>query len=159
VATAEAPAISTEEELEEARRRSREAAETGLTQAEREATVGWNPETATDTPRAPQQGTFAGEWETLIGGNRPTESKVKIVGGAISPTNAPETLLKGSRHRVLVEVVAVGYNARDRLDKETGEVASTGETRLLQIDGARFLDPEEYVTSESAPGEDVTGEF
>lgn len=79
-------------------------------------------------------------WDTLIGGNMPTESKVRVVGGAVSPANEPEKpLVKGSRHRIVIDVVSTGYGVDDTLDSETGEVASTRSTRKLKITGARYL--------------------
>ncbi len=79
-------------------------------------------------------------WETIVGGEKPTESKIRIVGGAIHPTNAPDGgVKKGGRYRVEVDVVATGYGSDDTLDAESGEVASTSETRKLKITGARFL--------------------
>ena len=79
-------------------------------------------------------------WDALVGGNMPTEIKVRVVGGAISPANDPESpLVKGSRHRVVIDVVSTGFGVDDTLDSETGEVASTRSTRKLKITGARFL--------------------
>lgn len=130
-----------------------------LTQEQREATAEHDgaPKRKARKPRAPEQGNLAGGWEELIGGEQPSESKVKIAGGAIKPANAPEVIRKGSRHRVLVDLVATGYAATDKLDHATGEISSTSETRTLKIIGAQFLDPEDYIAS-AEDGTDVAAE-
>lgn len=125
------------------------SAETGMTQSEREASADF------DAPAA--QGNLAGGWEEIIGGNSPTESKVAIRGGAIQPVNAPRVLRKGTRHRVLMDVVVTGYGTDDTLDSNTGEVSSTKEVRKLKVVGAQFLNPEDYI-AQADDGTDVAAE-
>jgi hypothetical protein len=91
-----------------------------------------------DPPAA--QGNLDGSWEEIVGGNTPTERKVRIVGGAFQPDNAPAGgIKKGRIYHVVVELRASGYAADDTLDPETKEPASTTETKKLRVIGGHFL--------------------
>lgn len=83
---------------------------------------------------------FDTAWMHIVGGEQPSESKIRIVGGAISPVNLPDGGVKsGGRYRIEVDVLATGYGADGTVDKASGEIASVAETRKLKITGARFL--------------------
>jgi hypothetical protein len=91
-------------------------------------------------PPVGAQGNLDGAWEEIVGGNTPTERKIRIVGGAFQPENIPAGgVKKGRIYHVVVELRATGYAADDTLDTETQEPASTKETRKLRAIGGRFL--------------------
>lgn len=96
------------------------------------------------TPPVGAQGDFEGAWKTVIGGERPSESKIKVVGGALQPVGmTADKIKKGGTYQVLVTLQQTGYATDDKLDSATHEVSSTTEVKKLKIIGARFLDEAE----------------
>lgn len=141
----------------ETARLAQEAAETGMTQAEREAAAehdGGVP----DTPRTPgAQGNLISGWEELIGGATDNEIKVGLKKpAAVQFENQPAKLLKGSVHRILVTVKITEFGSADTLDPETHDVATTKGKRTARVTSGVFLDPEEYI--ERSDGADVAAE-
>lgn len=142
----------------EAARRAEKAAETGLTQEEREQ-LAEHDGTAATPPAKPRkrtpgaQGNLAGGWEDLIGGEPDTEIKVSLKKpAAVVFENQPEKLLKQSVHRILLTVKVTEFVSSDTLDPDTHDVAESKGRRTLRVTSGVFLEPDEYIAS---AGDDV----
>jgi hypothetical protein len=158
---AEAERLEAAQQLEDAQRRSQEAAETGLTQAQREALAehdGGTPDgegpghepPAGKKPRQrakqPEQGNLEGGWEKLIGGAPDSVIKVSLHKPAgVEFEKQPEKLLKQTVHRIMITVKVTEFGSADTLDPETHDVAESKGKRKLRVLSGVFLAPEEYI--------------
>lgn len=130
--------------------RAAAAAETGLTQEQREASAGdgyhdTNRDTANDE-RAPSLELDSDSWAEIVGGDLPTEVKMAFAGTAFTALDPPE-IKKGSSYIMVLDVKAVGHGVRDTLDSDTGDVSATKMTKLLKVRSARFLKPNESIAA------------
>lgn len=122
--------------------------------AAKEAAAALEEAAAAGTFERAAQGNLDGAWEEIVGGNTPTERKVRITGGAFQPDNIPAGgIQKGRIYHVVVELRATGYSADDTLDAKTREPASTTETKKLRVLGGHFLNADEIAALNAATPE------
>lgn len=81
-----------------------------------------------------------GQLSLTVGGEKPTDSKFRITGGAIELDGQ---LAKGERVRLELDCRVAGVHVDDRIDPQTREVIATTRKHVLKIEGVQLVNGDE----------------